>query len=141
MDFSPSEITLQHYLKRKFHSGQEQYFHKLNKWLQHSEESNKPLILKAKPGTGIKTIFSHWHNQISMSNANKVNLLLTQKEKNLSIIHYASNGSNNQNYFYCLYRIIIKLKEALKLKQNVDLLEQKIRKYFAYWLDISNSQV
>lgn len=37
-------------------------------------------------------------------------------------MHFASNGSNNRNYFYSLYRIIIKLRESLKLKQNVDLL-------------------
>lgn len=53
----------------------------------------------------------------------------------LPIIHFASNGGNSSNYFYCLYRIVIKLREALKIKQGVDLLEEKIRKYFAYWLD------
>jgi hypothetical protein len=29
----------------------------------------------------------------------------------------------------------------LKLKQNVDLLEENIRKFFAYWLDICSSEV
>jgi len=57
------------------------------------------------------------------------------------IMHFASFGSNNSNYFYSLYRIIIKLREALKLKQNVDLLEEKIRKYFAYWLDLCSSEM
>lgn len=56
-------------------------------------------------------------------------------------MHFASSGSNNSNYFYSLYRIIIKLREALKLKQNVDLLEEKIRNYFPYWLDLCNSEL
>ena len=36
---------------------------------------------------------------------------------------------------------MIKLRETLKIKQGVDLLEEKIRKYFAYWLDICNTEV
>jgi hypothetical protein len=56
-------------------------------------------------------------------------------------MHFASGGSNDSNYFYSLYQIIIKLKEALKLKQSVDLLEENIRKFFAYWLDIVSSEV
>ena len=56
-------------------------------------------------------------------------------------MHFASNGSNNKNYFYSLYRIIIKLRQALKLKQNVDLLEENIRKFFAYWLDLCSAEV
>ena len=50
-------------------------------------------------------------------------------------------GSNNSNYFYCLYRIIIKLRETLKIKQAFDLLEEKIRKYFTYWLDICSTEL
>lgn len=65
----------------------------------------------------------------------------TQKYKILPIIHFASNGGNNSNYFYCLYRIVIRLREALKIRQRVDLLEEKIRKYFAYWLDTCSSEI
>ena len=56
-------------------------------------------------------------------------------------MHFASGGSNDSNYFYSLYQIIIKLKEAFKLKQPVDLLEENIRKFFGYWLDIVSSEV
>ena len=56
-------------------------------------------------------------------------------------MHFASAGSNDSNYFYSLYQLIIKLKESLKLKQNVDLLEENIRKFFSYWLDIASSEV
>lgn len=56
-------------------------------------------------------------------------------------MHFASNGSNDSNYFYSLYQIIIKLKEYLKLNQGVDLLEENIRKFFAYWLDLASSEV
>ena len=65
----------------------------------------------------------------------------TRKQKILTITHFASGGSNDSNYFYSLYQIIIRLKQALKLKQNVDLLEQNIRKFFAYWLDIVSAEV
>lgn len=63
------------------------------------------------------------------------------KKKLLSILHFASNGSNHCNYYYSLHRIIIRLRESLKLKQNVDLLEENIRKFFAYWLDLVSEEV
>lgn len=82
----------------------------------------------------MKTILSQWEKGIRLSNQ-------ARKEKILTITHFASGGSNDSNYFYSLYQIIIKLKEALKLKQSVDLLEENIRKFFSYWLDIVSAEV
>lgn len=82
----------------------------------------------------MKTILGQWERGVRQSNHNR-------KEKILTIMHFASGGSNDSNYFYSLYQIIIRLKQALKLKQNVDLLEENIRKFFAYWLDIVSAEV
>jgi arabinogalactan endo-1,4-beta-galactosidase len=82
----------------------------------------------------MKAILGQWEKGVRAANA-------ARKEKTLTIMHFASAGSNDSNYFYSLYQIIIKLKEALKLKQSVDLLEENIRKFFAYWLDIVSAEV
>jgi hypothetical protein len=50
-------------------------------------------------------------------------------------------GGNNSNYFYAIYRILVKLRELLNIGQKVELLEEKLRKYFAYWLDVCNSYI
>lgn len=56
-------------------------------------------------------------------------------------MHFATTGGNNSNYFYAIYRILIKLREDLNIGQKVELHEEKIRKYFAYWLDVCNQRI
>jgi hypothetical protein len=51
----------------------------------------------------MKTILSQWEQGVRLSNE-------TRKEKILTINHFASGGSNDSNYFYSLYQIIIRLK-------------------------------
>ncbi len=129
--FSSSKCTTTHYENKQFFSGQEKYIHKISTFIENDTHPNKPLVFKTEPGCGIKTILVNWQKNQTIN--------AYRKEKTLSIMHFASNGSNNRNYFYSLYRIIIKLRESLKLKQNVDLLEENIRKFFAYWLDICSA--
>ena len=57
------------------------------------------------------------------------------------LLHFGSIGGNNTNYFHAIYRLLIRLREALKIKQKVELLEEKIRKYFAYWLDVCSNEL
>lgn len=104
---------LDHYQSKKVWAGQEKHIHKINGWLE--EDTQRPLVFKTEPGCGMKSILSQWEKGVRLSNH-------TKKEKILTIMHFASGGSNDSNYFYSLYQIITKLKEALKLKQNVDLL-------------------
>lgn len=57
------------------------------------------------------------------------------------LLHFGSIGGNNTNYFQAIYRLLIRLREALKIKQKVELLEEKIRKFFAYWLDVCSNEL
>lgn len=57
------------------------------------------------------------------------------------IPHFATTGGNNCNYFFAIYRILIKLREALNITQKVELLEEKLRRYFAYWLELCNKEL
>lgn len=65
----------------------------------------------------------------------------SQKKNDLIILHFATTGGNNSNYFYAIYRILIKLREELNIGQKVELHEEKLRKYFAYWLDVCNQRI
>ena len=56
------------------------------------------------------------------------------------ITHFASAGGNNSNYFYAIYRILIKLRDAFNINQKVELLEEKIRKNFNYWLELCSQK-
>lgn len=92
---------LDHYQSKRTWPGQEKYIHKINGWLE--EESERALVFKTEPGCGMKTILGQWEKGIRMANQSR-------KEKVLTIMHFASGGSNDSNYFYSLYQIIIKLK-------------------------------
>lgn len=92
---------LDHYQSKKVWPGQEKHTIKINGWLE--DDSDKPLVFKTEPGCGMKTILGQWERGVRQSNHNR-------KEKILTIMHFASGGSNDSNYFYSLYQIIIRLK-------------------------------
>ncbi|CAM6001236.1 unnamed protein product [Sphagnum balticum] len=115
LSISSSEVVLDHYASKRVLPGQEKHVYKINSWLEEENTPNRPLVFRTEPGCGMKTILSSW-----VRGARGVQ---GRKDKLLTIMHFASYGSNDSNYFYSLYRIIIRLREALKLKQGVDLLE------------------
>lgn len=65
----------------------------------------------------------------------------TQRNNDLMILHFGTTGSNNSNYLYAIYRILIKLREELNIDQKVELHDEKLRKYFSYWLDVCNQRI
>lgn len=56
-------------------------------------------------------------------------------------MHFASTGTKSSNYFYAIYRILIQLRESLDLDQKIELLEEKLRRFFGYWLDLANQRI
>lgn len=108
----------------------------IEEWLNmesEHQEDNKPLVIQADGGVGKKTLLVKWfeyHESIK-----------TNRNNDLIILHFATTGGNNSNYFYAIYRILIKLREELNIGQKVELHEEKLRKYFSYWLDVCNQRI
>lgn len=99
-----------------------------------SVEENKPLVIQAEGGVGKKTLLVKWfeyHQQ----------LMKSRGKDDLIILHFATTGGNNSNYYYAIYRILIKLREELNIGQKVELHEEKLRNYFAYWLDVCDQKI
>lgn len=74
-------------------------------------ESNHPLVIEGDGGVGKKTLLVKWfeyHQSIKAKNT-----------RDLTILHFATTGGNNSNYFYAIYRILIKLREELNIGQKV----------------------
>jgi hypothetical protein len=58
------------------------------------------------------------------------------------ILPYFVTASEKQtNYFYAIFRFLMQLREKLNIKQKVELLEEKLRKFFGYWLDVCNGKL
>ena len=79
-----------------------------------SNEENKPLVIQADGGVGKKTLLVKWYEYHQ-------SLKGTRKNNDLIILHFAPTGGNNSNYFYAIYRILIKLREELNIDQKVEL--------------------
>ena len=66
------------------------------------------MVIEADDGVGKKTLLVKW---INYHNANKKG-----KYPDIIIPHFATIGGNNGNYFYAIYRILIKLRELLNIE-------------------------
>ena len=132
--FRSSDVLIEFYKHQKTF-GLEKYFIQLEDWINRpikDGEDNLPLVIEAEEGLGKKTLLVKWmeHHQ----NAVKQNF------KDIIIPHFASAGGNNSNSFYAIYRILIKLRQVFNINQKVELLEEKIRKNFNYWLELCNTK-
>lgn len=78
----------------------------IEEWLnlETATEDNKPLVIQADGGVGKKTLLVKWYEYHQ-------SLKGTRKNNDLIILHFATTGGNNSNYFYAIYRILIKLRE------------------------------
>ncbi|EGR26947.1 TPR repeat protein [Ichthyophthirius multifiliis] len=123
-----SDVVIQQY-KNSSVSGLEKYFLKIEEWLETpiNREENKPYVIEAEGGIGKKALLIKWmeyHQQLK-----------NKKYPDIILSHFASSGGNSSNYFFAIYRLLNKLREALDIDQKVELLEEKLRKYFSYWLN------
>ena len=107
----------------------------IEEWLnmEVQPEDNKPLVIEADRGVGKKTLLVKWYEYHQSLN--------NRRNNDLVLLHFATTGGNNSNYFYALYRMLIKLREELNIDQKVELHDEKLRKYFAYWLDVCDQRI
>ena len=54
---------------------------------------------------------------------------------------FTNTGGKSNNPYYMIYCILNRLRENFNIKQRVQLLEEKLRKFFAYWLDITSRKL
>lgn len=104
------------YYKQQSGGGLEKYILTIEDWLdvEHANvEDNKPLVIQAESGIGKKTLISKWYEYHESTRA--------ERKKDLILLHFATTGGNNSNYFYALYRILVKLRETLNIGQKVEL--------------------
>ena len=129
-----SEVIMEYYSKQSTY-GLEKYFIEIEDWLKKKpgQQKNVPLVIEADEGIGKKTLIVKWIEYHLKNSRNKY--------KDIVIPHFASAGGNSSNYHSSIYKILIKLREFFNIKQKVELLEEKIRKNFYYWLDICSRKM
>lgn len=104
------------YYRNQSGSGLEKYILMIEDWLSNTHdniEDNTPLVIQADGGVGKKTLINKWHEYHQSTRQ--------EKRQDLILMHFATTGGNNSNYFYALYRILVKLRETLNIGQKVEL--------------------
>lgn len=91
---------------------------------------NKPLVILSDECFGRKTFLIKWieYHQIN----NRTNYPI----QDIILPFFSTVSEKNSNCFYAIYRFLVQLREKLNVKQKVELLEDKLRKYFGYWLEV-----
>ncbi|CAD8209657.1 unnamed protein product [Paramecium pentaurelia] len=135
MNFVDSNDVIVEYYKNQQASGLDRYFLEIESWLEEDKtlHTNTPLVLEADDGIGKKTLLVKWMEYHARNKKGRY--------PDFIIPHFATQSGKNSNYYYAIYRILIKLREALNIKQKVELLEEKLRRYFQYWLEICSRQL
>ena len=57
------------------------------------------------------------------------------------ITHFTSAGGVNTDYFYTIYRMLVKLRGMFKIGFKVELVEEKIRNSFNFWLQLIEDSI
>ena len=151
--FDISEVIMQYYSKKypiyfqiflillilfRASSPLEKHFMEIEQFLSQpiqNSSDNKPLVIQTKDGSGRKTLLVKWieyHQQNNKQNYPIQDIILP---------FFSTVCEKNTNYFYAIYRILIQLREQLNVKQKVELLEDKLRKYFGYWLGVCTRKI
>lgn len=90
--------------------GLEKYIVEIEEWLKKKplrDEDNMPLVLDIDDNMLTKTLIVQWIHSRSST-------VQGQNFPDIIIPHFASAGGNNSNYFYTIYRILIKLRVAAR---------------------------
>jgi hypothetical protein len=65
----------------------------------------------------------------------------SKTKDDIIIPHFCSLGERNAIYYQVMFKIVTCLRLKLNIKQKVELVEERLRKFFNYWLDLANSMI
>jgi hypothetical protein len=85
----------------------------LEEWLKDEKVENTPFVIQADEGVGKKTLLVKWmdHHRKNKIGVNIFSYLyIAKRYQDFIIAHFATTGGNNANYFFAIYRILIKLR-------------------------------
>jgi hypothetical protein len=129
-----SEVFISYY-RNHFAAGLERHFLEIEEWLEGESAQNFPLCIEAEKGVGKKTLLVKWMEYHQEARR------LARAKQDIILIHFATAGGNNGSYTYAIYKLLIRLREMLNVGQKVELHEEKLRRYFSYWLEVCDRRL
>lgn len=72
----------------------------------------------------------------------KRNLFYFVKQfSDLIIVNFTSLGGKAQIFYQAIFRIMTILRTKYNIGQKVEVVEENLRKYFSYWLEMANRKI
>ena len=93
------------------------------------------MIIQCEEDFGVKTLLVKWMLY------HQKNFSTTYPLQDIILPYFVTAAEKKTNYFYLIFRFLMMLREKLNIKQKVELLEEKLRKFFGYWLDVCNRKI
>ncbi|KAM3141543.1 hypothetical protein pb186bvf_006407 [Paramecium bursaria] len=121
---SNSELLVDHCSSMETPEGIEEFQFKIEEWFY---QKNKTLLIREDDGHDLPCMLVHWNN------------LHLQRNKDLIIPYFVEH--ENQNYYYAIYYLLIKLRACLSINQKVEIEGQKLKQYFEYWLNLCQREL
>lgn len=102
----------------------------IENYLEREEEDPKPLIIVTDQNYPTKTLLIKWILY------HKENFARNYPLQDIILPYFVTASEKKSNYVYAIFKFLMQLREKLNVKQKVELIEEKLRKYFKYWLDV-----
>ncbi|KAL4512864.1 hypothetical protein ABPG72_017549 [Tetrahymena utriculariae] len=113
----------------------EKYILYIEEWFNRKEENdqNKPLAVVCPDIYHGSTLLSHW---IKFHEEKDI-----KPNKDIIISHFSIKNQVENEYCYCIFKIVSQIKNLFNVKTRIQTDEEKLRMFFSYWLDIASQKI
>ncbi|KAL4481714.1 hypothetical protein ABPG74_007803 [Tetrahymena malaccensis] len=113
----------------------EKYILYIEEWFNRKEENdqNKPLAVVSPDIYHGSTLLSHW---IKFHEERDI-----KPNKDIIISHFSIKNQVENEYCYCIFKIVSQIKSLFNVKTRIQTDEEKLRMFFSYWLDIASQKI
>jgi hypothetical protein len=139
---SDSEAIVEYY-RHQHVFGLDRYFVMIEDYINTDfadPHDNKPLLITGDDGTGKKNLLVNWM-EYHKARQHTVVVVEEQMFPDVIMVHFASAGGTNTNYFYTIYKMLVKLRDIFKIGFKVEMMEEKIRNSFPFWLQLLENSI
>ena len=120
--------------------GFEKYLKKIDEWVNRSVQPqgsdkvvNKPLVIIGPQGSGKRTLMNKWVQFNQEQNE-------VLRKEDIVLVHYGSSNLKSEEN-QAIFHICVQLRQILGINQKVELVKEKVKKYFYYWLEMASISI
>ncbi|CAG9311031.1 unnamed protein product [Blepharisma stoltei] len=121
------------HLKSKYTTDLEEVTQEIDTWLtknnifsHESAQKSLPLMICGNSGSGKSTLIAQWIDLHEKSH---------KRDNDFLLYHFVKISASDREYYFTLFRLYNKIREAYQIPKRVGLIEDDLRIYFSRWLE------